>query len=180
MDRLLLNRFLELIPEDGLVCDIGCGPGEIADYLYRTHHTVIGIDISGKMIEEAKRLNPEIEWRQGDMFDLDLPDGSFSGICSFYAVVNFQEEEIRKILREYFRVLKREGILFITFHVGEKTIFVDDFFESGKPLLFFYHNENRMIGYLRDTGFEIIEALVRAPYEEEYPSNRAYIMGRKR
>ena len=34
LDRQLLYRFAQLTNNKGIVCDIGCGPGEVANYLY--------------------------------------------------------------------------------------------------------------------------------------------------
>ncbi len=50
LDRQLLDRFIQLIPSGELVYDIGCGPGEVANYLYNKKVNVRGIDASGKMI----------------------------------------------------------------------------------------------------------------------------------
>jgi ubiquinone/menaquinone biosynthesis C-methylase UbiE len=186
LDRLLLDRFSALIPAGGLVCDIGGGPGEIADYLHKKGMNVVGIDIAERMIEEAQRLNPAITFITGDMSNLSQPDEYFSGICSFYAIVNFQTEDIGKIFREYHRVLKKDGILFLAFHVretgssaGKKINHADDFFNSGKSLDFYYSHEDTIIGYLIENGFAIRDALVRHPYPEEFPTWRAYIIAEK-
>jgi len=176
LDRQLLDRFSAMVSPGGLVCDIGCGPGEIADYLHKKNLNVVGIDISDTMIQEAQRLNPDIGFHTGDMFSLEVPDNHFSGLCSFYAIVNFQYEDIRKIFHEYHRVLKKVGIVLVSFHTGEQSISVDDFYESGKPLVFYYFDEQKILELLRGPGFEILEALVRIPYREEYPSKRAYVL----
>ncbi|NLD57066.1 MAG: methyltransferase domain-containing protein [Methanomicrobiales archaeon] len=187
LDRLLLDRFSALVPAGGLVCDMGCGPGEIADYLHKKGMNVVGIDIADRMIQEAQRLNPVITFMTGDMTSLSLPEGHFTGICSFYAIVNFREEEIEKILREYHRVLKNDGILFLAFHTSEtgsnaeiRVNHTDDFFDSKKSLDFYYLDEETIIGSLKENGFTIKEALVRHPYPEEYPTKRAYILAVKK
>jgi len=118
LDRQILDCFSAMVTPGGLVCDIGCGPGEIADYLHKKNLNVVGIDISDTMIQEAQRLNPDIGFHTGDMFSLEVPDNHFSGLCSFYAIVNFQYEYIRKIFHEYHRVLKKVGILLVSFHTG--------------------------------------------------------------
>ena len=179
LDRLLLDRFVALTQKKGVLCDIGCGPGEIAHYLHTKGCDVVGIDISEKMIEQAKKLDPNVTYKVGDMFGLDEPEAAFSGVCAFYAIVNFRYDKIRKILKEYHRVLENNGVLLLAFHVDEKEIHVDDFFGGGKPLDFYYHDESVVISMLRETGFRIIEALVRFPYEQEFPSKRAYITCRK-
>lgn len=80
LDRQLLDRFSAMVTPGGLVCDIGCGPGEIADYLHKKNMDVVGIDISDTMIQEAQRLNPDIGFDTGDMFDLGVPDNHFSAL----------------------------------------------------------------------------------------------------
>ena len=179
LDRQLLDRFAQLTKKKGIVCDIGCGPGEVANYLSTKGCKVAGIDISECMINEAKRLNTEIEFIVDDTFNLRTAKEYFAGICSFYAIVNFQYDDIKRILKEYHRVLINNGLLLIAFHIEEKEIHVDDFWGSGKPLDFYYFNENVILGMLKEAGFKIIEALVRFPYEQEYPSKRAYILGEK-
>ena len=179
LDRQLLDRFAQLTQKKGIVCDIGCGPGEVATYLTAKGCKVVGIDISEYMINEAKRLNTEIEYLVDDMFNLKTAEEHFAGICSFYSIVNFQYDDIKRILKEYHRVLINNGLLLIAFHIEEKEIHVDDFWGSGKPLDFYYFNENVILGMLKEAGFKIIEALVRFPYEQEYPSKRAYILGEK-
>ncbi len=180
LDRQLLDRFAQLTKNKGIVCDIGCGPGEVANYLYSKGCKVIGIDISNNMIHEAKRMNKKIEFIIDDMFNLKLKNNCFAGICSFYAIVNFKYDDIKRIIKEYYRVLNKNGLLHIAFHVEEKEIHVDDYFGSGKPLDFYYFNENIILEMLKEAGFKIIEALVRFPYEQEYPSKRAYIFGEKK
>jgi ubiquinone/menaquinone biosynthesis C-methylase UbiE len=179
LDRQLLDRFAGMTKNMGPVCDMGCGPGEIANYLFKKKLAVVGIDIAANMIREAKRLNPEINFQVGDMFALHVKDGYFAGICSFYAIVNFQYVEIELIVKEYHRVLQNKGLLLIAFHVEEKEMHIADFFESGKALDFYFFNEIRIMDILKKNGFKIVEALVRFPYEQEYPSKRAYVLAEK-
>jgi trans-aconitate methyltransferase len=72
-DRELLNRFATEVGQRGEVCDMGCGPGHIARYLRDAGTTVFGLDISQRMIEQARQLNPDISFREGNMLALDLP-----------------------------------------------------------------------------------------------------------
>src|SRR5678815_3482605 len=75
LDRQLLDRFAARVRDVGLVCDMGCGPGHIARYLHEQGVQVCGVDLSGEIVERARRLTPGIEFRQGDMMALlDTPD----------------------------------------------------------------------------------------------------------
>src|SRR5947207_6865007 len=86
LDRELLNRFASRVAGRGRACDLGCGPGQVARYLHTQGVDVFGIDLSPAMVEQARLANLEIEFRQGDMRSLDLPDGSLAGIAAFYSI----------------------------------------------------------------------------------------------
>jgi len=67
LDRELLNRFAAEVAGRGAVCDMGCGPGHVARYLRDVGTSVFGLDLSSQMIEQARRLNPDISFREGNM-----------------------------------------------------------------------------------------------------------------
>jgi SAM-dependent methyltransferase len=77
-DRELLNRFAAEVVGRGEVCDMGCGPGHVARYLRDAGTTVFGLDLSPRMLEEARQFNPDIYFREGNMMALDLQDGTLA------------------------------------------------------------------------------------------------------
>src|ERR1035438_6120046 len=92
LDRELLDRFAAKIVGRGEVCDMGCGPGQVARHLRDAGATVFGLDLSPRMLEQARGFSPDISFREGNMMSLDLPDGTLAGIAAFYAIVNRSEE----------------------------------------------------------------------------------------
>jgi SAM-dependent methyltransferase len=179
-DCELLDRFAESVRGQGPVCDMGCGPGQIARYLYECGVDVLGVDLSPGMVEQAQRLSPHIEFRQGDMFELDVPDGAWAGIAAFYSIIHIPREDVVGALRELARVLQPGGLLLLTFHIGEETLHLDELWgkEVSMDTTFFQRAE--IEGYLSSAGFEIENAVERPPYEGvEYQSHRAYIFARK-
>lgn len=59
--------------EQGLVVDLGCGTGLLARELIDAGYDVLGIDISGEMIELARGRAPEAEFRVGSLFEVEIP-----------------------------------------------------------------------------------------------------------
>ena len=179
LDRQLLDRFAESL-QGGLVCDIGSGPGHVARYLHDRGAKVCGIDLSTAMVERARRLNQGIEFRQGNMFALDIADDTFAGITGFYALVNIPRPEIVRALGELRRVLKPGGILLLAFHIGNHTLHQDEWWGAEVSLYFYFFRADEMTGYLKAAGFEIDEVIEREPYPEiEQQNRRAYIFARK-
>lgn len=181
LDCQLLDRFAESVRHSGLACDLGCGPGQIARYLHECGVQVCGMDLSAGMVAQATQLNPGIEFNQGDMRRLPVKDGSWAGIAAFYAIVNLSPSDVLQALREMLRVLVPGGRVVLSFHIGKDTSQVEDLWDSGAALEFYFFCVETVAAYLRKAGFNIEEIIERDPYapEVEYQSRRAYIFARK-
>lgn len=181
LDRELLNRFAREVTGPGEVCDMGCGPGHIARYLRHAGATIFGIDLSPRMLEEARRLNPGISFREGNMMALDLPDGGLAGIVGFYAIVNIAKEKLPLVFREMARALRPGGLLLLAFHIGDETVHVEEFLCRAVRMDFFFFEPADIRKLLEAEGFAIEEIIERGPYapEVEYQSRRAYIFARR-
>lgn len=64
-DQARLDRFAEL--GQGTVCDLGCGPGHVGEYLRLRGVEIFGVDLSPRMIDVARRRYPPIPFQIGDM-----------------------------------------------------------------------------------------------------------------
>jgi SAM-dependent methyltransferase len=179
LDRHLLNRFAEEVCGQGLVADLGCGPGHVARYLHDQGATVLGIDLSPEMIRWATRLNPPLSFCVGDMRSIDMCDGALVGIISFYSIVHFEPDELRAVMVEFRRLLSANGVLLIAFHVGEQTVHVDELFGQQVSLDFRFHVPADVVRTLSQAGFTVMESTEREPYDgAEYPSRRCYLFAR--
>lgn len=181
-DRELLARFAAETAGRGKICDMGCGPGQVARFLHEAGADVFGLDLSPGMIEQARRLNPEIECCEGDMLALDLPDGSLAGIVAFYAIVNLPAELRPKAFREMARVLKKGGLLLLAFHVGRAEVLeVRDLWGRPITMNFYLLDRHTMERELQSAGFEILQIHERGPYPPliEHQSRRAYLLAVK-
>lgn len=180
LDRELLDKFAALVKDKGSVCDIGCGPGHVARYLFGRGVNVCGLDLSQGMIDEARVLNPEIKFMQGNMMLLDFEDESLAGLTAFYSIIHIPREEVVDALMELRRVLKPNGILFLAFHIGEESLHLEELWEEKINANFVFFQTDEMKNYLTKAGFEIVEAIEREPYKDvEHQSRRSYIFARK-
>ena len=179
-DRRLLERFAAATL-GGRVCDMGCGPGHVARYLRSAGADVFGLDLSPRMLEQARRLNPEITFREGNMLALDLADESLAGIAAFYAIVNLPSPVLPAVLGQMHRVLRPAGLLLLAFHAGDQKIEVSQLWGQPITMGFYFHDPQSIARLLETEGFVVEESLMREPYapEVEYQSQRAYILARK-
>jgi SAM-dependent methyltransferase len=180
LDRRLLEQLAARLRGRGVIGDVGCGPGHVARFLHACGAEVVGVDLSAGMVAEARRLNPGLEFRQGNMLALDVPDGAWAGIAAFYSLIHIPREAMLTTLLELRRVLQPGGLLLAAFHVGDGVVHLDEWWGHPAEADFTFFQIHEMVTYLRAAGFKIDEAAARPPYPDvEHPSERCYLMARK-
>jgi SAM-dependent methyltransferase len=180
LDRQLLDRLADRVRDRGTVCDLGCGPGHVARYLRDRGASVMGVDLSARMVEQARRLNPDIPFQAGNILSLEAVSESWAGIAAFYSLIHIPRARMAAALRELWRVLKPEGLLLAAFHLGEEDMHLEEMWGRAVSMDFLFFQTRELEAYLQEAGFVIEEAIERAPYEGvEHPSRRAYLFARK-
>jgi SAM-dependent methyltransferase len=94
------------------VLDVACGTGILArDVLARVGPSgrVTGLDLNEGMLAVARRLRPEMDWRQGDAAKLPFEDSAFDVVASQFSLMFFPDRVAA--LREMWRVLAPRGRL---------------------------------------------------------------------
>jgi SAM-dependent methyltransferase len=179
-DRQLLDQFAESVSGTGAVCELGCGPGQVARYLKDRGVDMRGVDLSAEMVRVAARLNPDIPFSRGNMLALQFPAASFAAIVLFYSIIHIQREDVTRALREMSRVLTPGGKLFLAFHGGEGELHRDEWYGETVSIDFRLFKGTEMAGYLEAAGFHDIKIIERDPYEFEHPTKRVYVSANKR
>jgi SAM-dependent methyltransferase len=180
-DRKMLDWLSEKVNGMGVICDMGCGPGQIARYLHSRSAKTCGVDLSPEMVRQAQHLNPDIPFQQGNMLALtDVEENSYGGIAAFYSIIHIPRSSVVAALRELKRVLCPKGVLLLTFHIGQDIIHRDEWWGKEVSLDFIFFETEEMKAYLKTAGFKLEEVIERDPYPDvEYPSRRAYIFAGK-
>lgn len=129
-DQLLTTSMGGVLPEQSdpaifqSVLDVGCGTGgwllDVAKK-YPTISLLIGVDISGKMLDYAReqalslQVNDRVEFHKMDALRmLEFPNAYFHLINQRLGASFLRRWEWKKILQEYARILQPGGVLRIT------------------------------------------------------------------
>jgi SAM-dependent methyltransferase len=180
LDRELLDRFARETNRRGDVCDMGCGPGHVARYLRDAGASIFGLDLSPGMLAQARKLSPDIPFREANMMSLTIADGTLAGIAAFYAIVNISRQSLPLVFREMQRTLLPDGLLLLAFHAGDEVLREEELWGKNISLDFLFFQPSEIRLGLEAAGFTIEEVIEREPYPEvEYQSRRAYIFARK-
>ncbi len=94
------------------ILDIGCGLGQLTAQIAETGADVVGIDSSMAMIEEARRLHPQLEFQLGDAECLDTAE-PFDAVFSNAALHWLKQPE--KAVESMAGALRPSGRLAVEF-----------------------------------------------------------------
>jgi len=118
-DELAFAPYIHLcksnIPTGSLILDCGCGTGLSSCLLAKAGFRVIGMDVSPLFLSEGmKKYSNQrgLRFYVGDAIKMPFSDQSFDAVCSH----DFLEHvtDVKTVLREMDRVVKREGIIIIS------------------------------------------------------------------
>lgn len=182
-DRWFLEELANNAPGQGL--DIGCGPGQVAGYLAGLDMEVTGLDLSLRMIEQARELHPEISFVQGTFTVPPMPRGSdprdpgWGLVTAWYAFVHLAESELAPMIISMAKVLCRGGYLALATHVGNEVQHPGELFGEPTELDFVLHDPEVVIAAARAAGLMDVEWYLRGPRPDEAPTRRLYLQGRR-
>lgn len=94
------------------VLDVACGTGVVARHAAaRLGGTgvVVGLDLNDAMLTVARRIRPDIDWRQGDAGALPFPGASFDSVLCQMALMFFPDRV--RALQEMGRVARDGGTI---------------------------------------------------------------------
>ncbi len=179
-DQEILQRFSIALRDKEPVWDFGCGPGQTTKYLKDLGLDISGMDLSEKLIEQARTNHTGIHFQKGNLLDLEFEEDSIAGVVSFYAIVHFTQEQVEIAFREVFRVLQPGGLFLLTYHIGDGTIRIKEFLGKKVDIDFMFFTTGFISDCLKKIGFKKIEIIEREPYPKvEYESRRAYVFAKK-
>ena len=166
--RQLLKRFGRLVrPRAGEKCiDLGCGSGAFTRRLEGFGLELLGVDISPRLIERARKEGPGQTYEVRDIMATGLPASSMD-VAVFSGVLHHlpTEAERGKALREALRLLRPGGRVFgFDPHVGSPSMWLyrdprSPLFSSvGKTENEVLLGRDQMVRELTNAGFTDVSA----------------------
>lgn len=152
-EKFWLDRFLNLVPRDGSILDIGCGSGEpIAQYFISTGYKLTGVDSSLAMIDLCKTRFPNETWAVADMRTLSLGVG-FNGILAWDSFFHLRQSDQRKMFSIFAKHAAPNAALMFTSGPSEG-IAMGEY--HGEPLYHASLEPGEYRALLSEQGFEVV------------------------
>ena len=87
--------------------DVAAGPGKLAAAAARRGAQVVGVDLSPRMVELARRLHPGIDFREAEVEHLPFADRTFDAVVCGFGLGHFPRPEVA--VAECVRTIKPGG-----------------------------------------------------------------------
>lgn len=156
-----INKFYALLPRHPHILEAGCASGRESAYFIKKNARVVGVDLSKNLLRIARRNNPRAKYIRANFLRIPKRANVFDGVFAHAALVHLETiREVRQALREFYRVVKPGGIVYVRVkkHVnGKKTAVVSDTF-SGHKRFFRYFTLVEMKKYMKNAGLAIIKS----------------------
>jgi len=151
--QLLLDR----LPPGSSVLELGCGAGLPVTGALAERFVVTGVDISGQLVELARRNAPAATFLQADMTQLDLLPESYDAVAAFYCIPHVPRREQEPLLRKIQTWLKPGGWLVASFGPGLPEAHVEQDW-MGVPMYFSAYDRQTSTQLIEEAGLEILSA----------------------
>ena len=152
------------LPDGADVLELGCGGGGPATRSLAARHHVVGVDISERQLERARRLVPSARYLRADATEVTFEPESFDAVVSLFLLGHVPRAKQRPLLERIFGWLAPGGRLLATLGTAN----ADDEVEAdwlGAPMFFASYDEEWNRQALESAGFVLEEARV-VPVEE--------------
>jgi SAM-dependent methyltransferase len=189
VERALLGCLAELAGRDTdgrPIGDVGCGPGHVAAYLAERGVPVLGVDLSPRMVEAARRRYPALTFEVGSMTALPAADAAWAGAVCAYAIIHLGPDERPDAYAELARVIAPGGWLLMSFHVSDAerpvgaVAHLDDWWDTPVDLDFHFLDPAEVAAGLTAAGFTVMARTDREPWPgTEHPSRRSHLLARR-
>lgn len=179
-DRAMLGVFAAQVAKGGggLVGDLGCGPGRIAGYLAGLGLDVVGVDLSPRMVEVARRDHPAVRFEVASMAALPFGDGELAGALAWYSVIHTPDERQPELYAEFARVVRPGGPLLLAFQVGDDIVHLTHAYGHDIDLRTRRQNLGALKARLAAAGFALTAELVTQPVPPQ-KSPQGYVLARR-
>ncbi|APE22395.1 MULTISPECIES: class I SAM-dependent methyltransferase [Streptomyces] len=173
-----IDAFADAVGGLGPVLDVGCGPGTVTAYLAERGLDVSGVDLSPRMIENARRLHPQCRFDVASATDLDLAEASLGGVLGWWSLFNLPRDVLPQVLARFARALKPGGHFITATHVGDEDVRRTEAY-GGVPVRWTTHKwrPERFVDLIERAGLRTVAELRLPP--EEYSGPGLVVMAQR-
>ena len=154
----LLVEWLQYLPADARLLDLGCGGGQDAGDLAQRGYRVVGLDRSRALLSAGRRRYCSLPLVRADLRELPFQAMSFNGLWAAASLIHLPKPDARRILTDLYRLVRPGGLFAATMTHGLKSRRVTDGWLPGRYVSRWRKDE--LARAVRRAGWKILELKV--------------------
>lgn len=151
----LLAKWIQRLPADARLLDLGCGGGQDAGDLDRRGYRVMGVDRTSALISEGRRRYRSLSLVRADFRFLPFQAKSFDGLWAGASLMHLPKPDARRTLADLYRLVRPGGLFAATVTHGVKSSLVTDGWVPGR--YFARWRKDELARAVRRAGWNILE-----------------------
>lgn len=181
VDRAVLEATLERVDRDrDRILDLGCGPGQVGQYLASRGGRVFGANLSPRMLALARRRSSIHRVACGDIRALPFGSDSFGAVVAYYSIQHMPRAHLGGAIDEARRVLQPRGVFVLAAHLGTGEVQTDEFLGHRiAPVAGTLYGREELEDAVVASGFVVEVARERGALPHEHQSQRVYLIARR-
>ncbi|MGY1807788.1 class I SAM-dependent DNA methyltransferase [Blastococcus sp. SYSU D00669] len=158
--RAALAAFAEEVRGRGPVLDVGCGPGHVTAHLAGRGLDARGVDLSPRMVAQARRLHPHLRFDVASATDLAVDDASLGGLLGWWSLFNLPRSVLPDVVASFADAVVPGGLVLLGTHVGDGDVVRTEAY-GGVPVTWTTHlwRPEQLAAMLTGAGLEVVSEL---------------------
>jgi len=169
------DTFCMLLPQKANVFEMGCGPGNVTQYLLkkRPDLSYTASDLAPNMLALAKKHNPNANFLKMDCREITTLNQKYEAIIGAFVLPYLSKTECATLISDCVKALTPKGVLYLSTMEGDnvQSGFEETSFSGEDQVYINYHQENFLRGCLSKNDFEVLHLIKQACHE---PNSRIY------
>ena len=154
----LLAKWIQRLPADARLLDLGCGGGQDAGDLDRRGYRVMGVDRTSALLSEGRRRYRSLSLVRADFRFLPFQAKSFDGLWAGASLMHLPKPDARRTLADLYRLVRPGGLFAATVTHGVKSSLVTDGWVPGR--YFARWRKDELARAVRRAGWNILDLRV--------------------
>jgi ubiquinone/menaquinone biosynthesis C-methylase UbiE len=151
----LLAKWIQRLPADARLLDLGCGGGQDAGDLDRRGYRVMGVDRTSALLSEGRRRYRSLSLVRADFRFLPFQAKSFDGLWAGASLMHLPKLDARRTLADLYRLVRPGGLFAAMVTHGVKSSLVTDGWVPGR--YFARWRKDELARAVRRAGWNILE-----------------------
>lgn len=155
-----LQQFLNELPINSNVIDLGCGPGNITHYLLqqRPDIAVLGIDIAPDMIALAEKNNPSANFKVMNALNITSINTQYNGIVCAFLLPYLSKVHAIELIKTMAKLLMPNGVLYLSTmeDLNSNSKYQSSSYDTKDRLFINYHEKSYLTDTIQDCGLTLL------------------------